>query len=294
MPDHQLIQRGPKDFYCAVCHQQWQSKSKAYCPGLHVVKGDEWGTLMTKTMLGKAGYKNDQDSLPEPKACYRRSWDGSSPEYVMLYDRVECIRKKEVKKGRRKTGYLSQVVMTPVVVELVERYREAVEMKITMPYTEDNTLWRRIDECEADVCNALMFTQLMPDTELDKEGFITVEVTPLQFSKGQVFEAGRPATGYAARNILTSYLAYLKAQEAARTEQPTNHVHVVYDHAAYQARNILTLMDRETLLETDGSAKAMKAAVESKGFVWDDRNGYRLAAPPPVAPTDKPVQKALF
>lgn len=291
---HTLIQRGPKDWYCTACHQSWQTKSKASCPGIHVVKGDEWGTLMTKTMLGKAGYKNDESSLPEPTACYRRSFDGSSPEYVMLYDRSLCERKKEIRKGRRKTGYLSQVVMTPVVVELVERYRKAVEMKVSMPYTEDNTLWQRLEECEADVCNAVMYTQLMTDKELDESGFITVEVTPIQFSKGLIFEARRPATGYAARNILTSYLAYLKEQEAAKTETKTNHVHVVYDHAAYQARNILTLMDRSTLRETDGSPEAMKAAVEAKGFIWDDRRGYQLGGPKPAPVTDRPVQKTLF
>lgn len=205
---HRLIQRGPKDWFCTVCHQDWQSKSKAHCPGMHVIKHDEWGTLMTKTMLGKAGYKNGWQDLPEPVCCYRRSFDGSDPEYVMLYDRSLCVRKKEIKKGRRKTGYLSQLVVTPLLKTLIERYEESIILHNTTPFTEDRFLIHYWYQCASDLANAAVCTQLMTDQELERDGFFTIEITPLQFSKGLVFADGGTPSRNIADRVLAGYRLY--------------------------------------------------------------------------------------
>jgi hypothetical protein len=205
---HQLIRRGPKDWYCSACHQQWQTKSKAHCPGLHVVKSDEWGTLMTKTMLGRFGYKNDPASLPEPKACYRRSYDGSEPEYVPLYDRNECVRKKEIKKGRRRSGYLSEIVAPPAVVDMIERFQTLLEFEQSMAHSEDRTLSVRRYEAAADLCNGVTCAQFMTDLELAAVSFITLPIPPRHLPKGTVFTDRTGGVLGFAFDVLRSYEAY--------------------------------------------------------------------------------------
>lgn len=229
---HSLIQRGPKDWYCTVCHQQWMTKSKATCPGLHVVKSDEWGTLMTKTMLGRFGYKNDAASLPEPKACYRRSYDGSDPEYVPLYDRDECVRKKEIKKGRRRSGYLSEIVAPPIAVAMIERLQAHLTFEQGMAHSEDRSLSARRYEVAADLCNTVVCAQWMTDAELAAAGFITLPIPPRQLPKGTVFTERTGGVLGFAFDVLRSYEAYrnpdvprpidrrpLAAYEAAQTRQ---------------------------------------------------------------------------
>jgi hypothetical protein len=206
---HQLVQRGPKDWTCVKCHQTWQAKSKAHCPGLHVVKTDEWGTLMTKTMLGRFGYKNDAAHLPKPKACYRRSYDGSDPEYVMLYDRNECAPKKAIKKGRRKTGYLSEIVAPPVVVSLIKRFQEVVALEQEMAHSADHSLVGLRYEAAADMCNMIICAQLMTDPELAVVDFITLQIPPVNMPKGTVLTPRSGGVMAFAYNVLNSYEDHL-------------------------------------------------------------------------------------
>lgn len=221
---HELIKRGAKDYYCTKCDQEWTSPSKAHCPGLHVVKADEWGTLMTKTQLGRFGYKNDAPHLPKPQACYRRSYDGSSPEYVMLYDRNECVPKKEIKKGRRKTGYLSEIAVPPIVATMIERFQRVMKTEDELKHSADHSMISLRYEAAADLCNLVTCAQLMTDQELQAVGFITLQIPPINLPKGTAFNTRTGGVMGFAFNILTSYEMHLdpKAKQtvSGRSERP--------------------------------------------------------------------------
>lgn len=93
---HTLIQRGPKDWYCSVCRQQWTSPSKAWCPGVPVIAYKDRGPLMSQTEMDKRGYKTD--ALPISTCCYRMNTKHAEVLYVPLYDPSGCARKKVVKR----------------------------------------------------------------------------------------------------------------------------------------------------------------------------------------------------
>lgn len=94
---HDIVKRGSKDYYCTVCRQSWTAPSKAYCPDMIVIPYDQRGRLMSKTELGKRGYKNGADDLPEATCCYRMTTGNVDVLYVKLYDPELCTPKKQRK-----------------------------------------------------------------------------------------------------------------------------------------------------------------------------------------------------
>lgn len=70
----------------------------------------------------------------------------------------------------------------------------------------------------------------------------------------------------------------------------TNHVQTIYDMAAYQARALLSSLSS---LPDEQTPDAMKAAIESKGFVWHDSRGWHIPEKPKAA-APAPVQKTMF
>lgn len=208
---HTLVQRGKKDWHCTVCDQSWQSPSKAYCPGKHVVSADEWGTLMTKTQLGRAGYKNDYKSLPKSTVCYRRSYDGSDPEYVNLYDPMLCERKQTLRKGRRRSGYLHDIVVPTLCIPFIERYREALDR--TGEGSIPSHDYDREEDTMIDLANVIITAQWMSDKELAAVESITIQIAAFNCRKGQFFTAQRDrniARRFATR-VVAAYEAYLEA-----------------------------------------------------------------------------------
>lgn len=91
---HTLEKLGPKHYRCTVCHQEWQSPSQAYCPGLPVIPRSQRGTLMDKTELKRRGYKTD--NLPEVTCCYRL-FTQHGDVYVDLYDSTQCEKAQQRK-----------------------------------------------------------------------------------------------------------------------------------------------------------------------------------------------------
>lgn len=94
---HQLIKRGPKQWSCEVCHQSWTYESKAWCPGVPIIAYKNRGTLMSKTELGKRGYKNGDADLPPSPCSYRMNTAKNDVLYVKLYDPAQCTLKRPVK-----------------------------------------------------------------------------------------------------------------------------------------------------------------------------------------------------
>jgi hypothetical protein len=221
--NHTLIRHSSKHYICAACGQSWQGPSEAYCPGLRVIKaGEDWGTLHTKTQLGRAGYKNDARHLPEPVACYRCSWDGSDPEYIMLYEPSQCTRKTVVRKTRRRTGYLSEVVVPASVRGLLDQYMEAKRRADDYTWSEKEAytpIRQDRDRKAIDLCNAVIAAQLLTSQELAALDAITLTITPFQFRKGLSFAMDRagfaPQAATLAARITTGYEAWLSQQETS-------------------------------------------------------------------------------
>lgn len=111
---HNIVKRGPRDFYCTVCHQQWVSESKAYCPGLPVRSPSE--TLLTKNQLSAKGYSVTDKALPKPVACYR-GYD----DYVMLYDPAHATPKRASTRPRA-TYYLETIWWPRAMLLFLEQY----------------------------------------------------------------------------------------------------------------------------------------------------------------------------
>lgn len=114
---HNIVKRGSRDFYCTVCHQQWVSASKAYCPGLPVYS-HVGGNLLTKNQLSAKGYSVTKNALPPPVACYR-GYD----DYVMLYDPAQA-KKKALRKTPRATYYLEAVFWPTTCFGMLDEYLE--------------------------------------------------------------------------------------------------------------------------------------------------------------------------
>lgn len=122
---HQLIKRGPRDWYCEICHQSWTSESKAWCPGVPIISYANRGGLMSKTELGKRGFKNGNADLPPSPCSYRMNTAKNDVLYVKLYDPTQCTPKRIVKHK---------------VVHHVDHLAFPVRW---FPFLDEMTVWRR-------------------------------------------------------------------------------------------------------------------------------------------------------
>lgn len=132
---HQIVKRGPKDYYCTVCHQSWQKESKAYCPGLPVYWHGAWGDLLTKNQLGAKGYSIGKNALPAPVGCYR-GMDG----YVMLYDAKDATPKRASTRVNT-TYYLESVYWPKAMFPILDHHTEHQWDITKEPRSHDEIIW---------------------------------------------------------------------------------------------------------------------------------------------------------
>jgi hypothetical protein len=209
---HNLVKRSSKDYYCTKCGQQWTGPSKAHCPNLKVFKYNEFGTLMTKTQLGQAGYKNTPKALPAPTGCYRRTMDGRDNEYVKLYDPALCEKKPPSKRPRKQTGLLSKVLVPASLIPLIDDYRETSQIREnTKNFNSD--IFNHWTQSAVELANEIQEAQLMPDEELARANAITLLITPSRFF-GNVYETRNPSDAHMiSRRVVSAYQRYMDAQK---------------------------------------------------------------------------------
>ncbi len=159
---HQIIKRGTKDFYCAVCRQQWTAPSKAHCPRLPVIAFSQRGTWASQTELSHRGYR--VKTLPEPIACYRSSDSNHSVIYVWLYDPALCERKKPT--TRLRTLLYVDSLQWPIswltTFERSLEYRDMLDEKAqhaldNEPQTYRDPMWQSIAREIAECASSLVF-----------------------------------------------------------------------------------------------------------------------------------------
>lgn len=132
---HTLEKLGPKRYRCTVCHQEWQSQAKSYCPRIPVISFGDRGPLRSKTELDKLGYKTD--NLPRAEVCYRMVDGRNDVMYVKLYDPATLPRKRQ--NPRREVHYV-EVLYWPVAwMDVFASLHELGEMMAdgeAMPHRE--------------------------------------------------------------------------------------------------------------------------------------------------------------